>query len=361
MVFGMRKKLIPVVASLFFLTACASNTPSEGAKGTAEGSGNSAKTVSVFTSLYPVEYLVQEIGGDKVKINSLAPAGVEPHDLELSPQQVATLPQADLLVYLKGFQSAVDKAADQNPPKHLLDIAPSANLVDADHDEHEHEGHDHEGTAEEHEHEGHDHEGTAEGHEHEGHEHEGTAEEHEHEGHHHDHDNLGFDPHFWLNPNNMSSVAKSITEELVKIDPQNQDYYQKNLQKLEAQMKDLSTLAIDKTKNCKHRTFVTTHEAFGYLAKLTNLEQEGLSGLDPEAAPSPARLAEISKLVKERGLNTIFTEELVSPKVAETLSKDLGIKTEVLSPIETQSEEKENYATMFTKDIDQLSKALECQ
>ncbi|MBV7363914.1 metal ABC transporter substrate-binding protein [Actinomycetaceae bacterium TAE3-ERU4] len=320
----MYKKIALLSACALALSGCATsnNASSESPKTIEAG-----QKMTVLTSLYPIEYLAKEVGGDKVQVSSLAPAGVEPHDLELSLKQVSEIPQANLVVYLKGFQSSVDKAIDQAGKNNSFDITKFANVMPVNKDEHDHE----------------------------------ETEEHGHEGHHHDHESLAFDPHFWLNPNNMASVATALGDRMAQANPENADYFKKNAQELSVKLKSLATDAVNKTKQCAHRTFITTHEAFAYLGKLTNLKQVGLSGLDPEAAPSPERLAKISKLAKDNNLTTIFTEELVSPKVAETLSKDLGIKTEVLSPIETQTDAGKDYSSMFTEDIEKLSTALECK
>ncbi|AOZ72917.1 hypothetical protein BK816_06105 [Boudabousia tangfeifanii] len=367
----MKKALVVTFsAAALALAGCSSNAETST---TPEANGSTAK-LSVLTSLYPLEFLAKEVGGNLVDVQTLAPAGVEPHDLELSPKQVNELGQAGAIVYMKGFQSAVDEAIAQTEASRAIDISEAAELMPATgegHHHHHHDGDDH--TAEGHDHEGEDHDHTAEGHDHEGEDHDHTAEGHDHEGetaeghdheeagHDHDHENLPFDPHFWLDPNRMAKVATLIGDKFAEIDPTHAADFKANAAKTAGAMKALAEEAVKNTQTCEHRTFVTTHEAFGYFAKLTNLEQAGLSGLDPESSPSPARLAEISKLVKDKGLNTIFTEELVSPKVADTLAKDLGIKAEVLSPIETQTDPSKDYVDMFKGDVSELVKALNCK
>ena len=317
----MVKKILPLAVCALALAGCSNAKTNDSAATpvpatTATTSEATSTKPTVLVSLYPIEYIVRQIGGDDVNVKSLAPAGVEPHDLELSPKEVAEVPQADLVVYLKGFQAAVDKAVEQGSPKDALNIYDFANIKPAKPGQHDDD---------------------------------------------HDHEHLAFDPHFWLNPSNMASVGDAVASELKKIAPAKAEAFQQRNSEFQAKMLGLTKDAIDSLSNCKHDTFITTHEAFAYLARLTNTKQQGLSGLDPESAPSPARLAEISKVVKEKGINTIFTEDLVSPKVAQTLSKDLGVKTEVLSPIESQTDASKDYADMFSGDIKQLHTALECQ
>ena len=126
-------------------------------------------------------------------------------------------------------------------------------------------------------------------------------------------------------------------------------------------MKDLGAELVSGTATCEYTTFVTAHAAFGYLADRTGLTQVGISGLDPDSSPSPARLQEISELVKAQGVSTIFTEALIDPKVAETLAKDLGIETAVLDPIESQVNPDEDYPAAMRNNITALRKALHCK
>ena len=261
--------------------------------------------------------------------SSPTPPGAEPHDLELSNQKVQQLSQAGAVVYLKGFQSAVDKAVELNAPKTVIDVSGSVDLVDAEKHESELDVAD-------------DGEKTEEAHEHE-HEHGST------------------DPHFWLDPTRMASAATQIGDALAQADPANAETYKKNAASTKSQMEALSKKLVDGTAKCQHKEFVTSHEAFGYLADRTGLTQLGLSGLDPDSTPSPARLKQISDAVKAKGITTIFTEELLSPKVAETLAKDLGITTAVLDPIESQADDSKDYEAVMNENLEALQKALSCE
>ena len=282
-----------------------------------------------MASFYPLQYLTEKIGGDLVSVESLTPPGAEPHDLELSNQKVQQLSQAGAVVYLKGFQSAVDKAVELNAPKTVIDVSTSVDLVDAE--KHE-SGLDVADDGEK------------------------TEEAHEHE-----HEHGSTDPHFWLDPTRMASAATQIGDALAQADPANAETYKKNAASMKSQMEALSKKLVDGTAKCQHKEFVTSHEAFGYLADRTGLTQLGLSGLDPDSTPSPARLKQISDAVKAKGITTIFTEELLSPKVAETLAKDLGITTAVLDPIESQADDSKDYEAVMNENLEALQKALSCE
>ena len=302
--------------------------------------------LTIMASFYPLQYLAEKIGGEHVSVTSLTPEGAEPHDLELSPKMVDSLSSADAVVYLAGFQSAVDEAIEQQAPKTVIDVSPAADLIEAGTDAN-HPAEDEEEATDEAQ------SGETEAHDHD---HEG----HEHEGHEHHHD-MSADPHFWLDPTRMAHAATLVGDKLAEADSAHADVYKANAKALADELNTLSDTLVTKTSSCKVKTFVTAHTAFGYLADRTGLTQVGISGLDPESSPSPARLAEIAQIAKEQGVTTIFTEALIDPKVAQTLADDLGITTAVLDPIESQTDSSKDYATVMQANIDALTKANNCQ
>ena len=297
---------------------------------TASSGGPSDGVLDVAASFYPIQYLVEAIGGENVNVTSVTPTNVEPHDFELAPADVSALEKADLVAYASGFQASLDDALRQIDGPTVLDLAGSVDLVhheDADHD------HDHEAD--------HDHDAT-----------------HEAD---HDHDHADeADPHFWLDPNRMVQAANAIEAALEKADPDNASAYQSRLSELVNTLKGIDEDYSSGLATCERTTFVTSHAAFGYLADRYHLTQVSVSGIDPDSEPSPAELAAVKQVVEETGTTTIFTEELVSAETAQALAAETGATTAVLSPMESRPEAGD-YAAGMNANLEALRTALACK
>ncbi|MEV0986594.1 metal ABC transporter substrate-binding protein [Streptomyces sp. NPDC049949] len=300
------------------LTACS---------GAGAGSGKDGK-LDVMSSFYPMQFLAEQIGKDHVKVDTLTKPGVEPHDLEITPKQTGQLGESDVVLYLKGLQPAVDKAVAQSGVKHVVDAAKLTEL-----EVHGSSGHDHA------------HEGE------EGH----TAGE---EG--HAHGEAGEDPHVWLDPVKYAEVAKGVGAALEKADPDHAADYRKNTDELLGKLTALDTEFKNGLQNTATKTFITTHSAFGYLAERYGLDQEGISGVDPESEPSPARMKELQAVAKKDNVSTVFFETLASDKTAKSLATDTGLKTDVLDPLEgiTDKSQGADYFEVMRSNLKNLQKAL---
>jgi zinc transport system substrate-binding protein len=274
---------------------------------------------TVLASFYPLTYVAERLAAPDGIVENLTQPGVEPHDLELTGQQVGSIADADLVLYLHGFQPAVDEAVEQNADDHSLDVAETVDLLPA-------------------------------------------AEEESHEDEDGDHGDLEGDPHVWLDPSNLAAISQAVADELAEVVPDRTDAVQDRADELIAELNALDEEFDSGLAQCERRVFVTSHEAFGYLADRYDLEQVGISGLSPDAEPSPARLAEVQEVVQAEGVTTIFYETLVSPKVAETMAEDLDLATAVLDPIEglTDDTADEDYLTLMRANLDALRKANGC-
>ena len=313
------------------------------------------KTLTVSTSFYPIQYLAEAIGGKLVKVSTVTPANVEPHDFELSGKATAELGKADLIAYVPGFQPSLDKAVKEvGSGPTVVDLSKPANLVH------------HEGVEEEHEHSEEASAGatdtasavaTAQSSE-AGHDDHGHA-EHSHAEGGEDHDG-DLDPHFWLDPQRMIKVAETLESSFAQVDPANANDYKAGLDKLKTALTNLDTQYTKGLSSCQHKTFITSHAAFGYLADRYKLTQASISGIDPETEPSPAEMANIKSVVQSTGVKTIFTEELVSDAPAKAIAAETGAETSVLSPLESKPE-RGDYTDAMTSNLERLKGALVCQ
>jgi zinc transport system substrate-binding protein len=240
----------------------------------------------------------------------------------LTPADVAGITEADLVVYLAHFQPAVDDAvAAEADPTHVLDVSDSARLVEADEATH-------------------------------------AAEEAEHED---DHGTL--DPHFWLDPTRMADVGTAVAQRLADLDPDNAADYEANAAELAAALTDLDSQYRQGLADCQSRDLVTSHEAFGYLARAYGLTQRGISGLSPEQEPTPQQLADAAAFVAANKVTTIYYETLISPDIAKTVATETGAATAVLDPIEGLSESSagEDYLQVMATNLQTLREGQQCR
>jgi zinc transport system substrate-binding protein len=273
--------------------------------GSAQGNSQGGRP-SVVAAFYPLFEASSRVGGDRVAVRNLTPVGTEPHDLELSTDDLDAILDADLVVYLgRGFQPAIEDAVGQRDGSPSVDVLAGLGQ-DVDQD----------------------------------------------------------DPHVWLDPQLMGRIVELVAESMASIDPDGAAVYRANADEYRSELDQLDQAFRTGLERCERRVVVTAHAAFGYLAARYDLRQEAISGLSPEAEPDPGRLAELADLVREEGVTTIFTEELVSPRVAETLAHEAGVTTAVLNPVEglteTQLHTGETYDSVMRSNLATLMDALGC-
>ncbi|SCL17281.1 zinc transport system substrate-binding protein [Micromonospora nigra] len=304
--------------------------------------GADPQRIDVVAAFYPLQFVTERVGGDAVTVTNLAKPGAEPHDLELNPGQVGQISEAELIVFLDGFQPAVDEAIEQNGGDRAFDVATVQPLLDAAAG-----GHDH-GAEDEH---GHDGEG-----EHAEDEHAEAEKPGEHA-----EESGGKDPHVWLDPTRLATIGDKLAERLGAVDPDRAGEYTERAKALRTELEKLDTEFTEGLKTCQRREIVVSHTAFGYLAQKYQLEQIGITGLTPENEPSPQRLAEVAEEAREHKATTIFFETLVSPKVAETIAEEVGAQTAVLDPLEGLSADGGgDYLSVMRTNLQNLRTALSC-
>ncbi|MEU4244630.1 metal ABC transporter substrate-binding protein [Actinoplanes sp. NPDC026619] len=301
-----------LLAALLTLAVAAGCGARASAGGFADGKLN------VVTAFYPLQFLSERIGGDTVSVTNLTKPGAEPHDVELNPRQVADVADAGLAVYLHGFQPAVDSAVAQEAKGRSFNVAAVIDLLP----------YAEKSAAEK----------SAAGSE----------------------DSSGLDPHVWLDPVRFATIAGKLGDELAEKDPAHAADYQARAKDLQTQLQTLDQEYAHSLATCQRRELVTSHSAFNYLATRYGLTQVGITGVSPEAEPAPQRLAGVAKTARETGTTTIFFETLVSPKVAETIAREVGAKTAVLDPLEGLTDARSDYFTVMRANLAALTTALGC-
>jgi zinc transport system substrate-binding protein len=291
----------------------------------------------VVASFYPLAYVTERVAGEHADVVTLTSPGAEPHDLELSVRQTAEVSEADLVVYEKGMQPAVDDAVEQNGPDRLVEATEVVDLAPLEEDAHE-------GESEE-EHEAHADEAHAD-------------DEHADEEHAHGDEDL----HFWLDPERMVDLAAAVRDEMSVVDPENATDYESAFQDLRDDLLEVDMAYTEGLSKCEIDTVVVSHDAFGYLEKY-GLHFEPIAGLSPDAEPSAAHLRELQDLIRSEGVTTVFSETLASPAMAQTLARDLGIETAVLDPIEGLGDETadEDYLSLMRSNLESIRTANGCR
>ena len=271
----------------------------------------------VITSFYPLEFLAKEIGGNIIELKNITPAGTEPHEYEPTQQQIIDIQNSDLLFLngagLESWATKIEQGTIK--PKYTLKLSKSFQLSEI--------------------------------------EEEGKKVQ---------------DPHIWLSPTNYIKMAKFVSSSLQQGQPaENQAIILKNyntlVQKLEILNNNFKTKL--NPANCKQNKFVTNHDAFNYLAKDYGLEAMSISGLSPEAEPTSKELADLSEIIKANSIKYVLTETIASPKLAETLAKEVGITTLEMNPLEGLTDQEirggKNYINIMESNLANLATTLECK
>ena len=260
--------------------------------------------VHVMAAFYPLAWAAEEVAGPDATVEDLTTPGVEPHDLELTVRQTAALSAADVVLYEKGFQPSVDSAVEEN----AQDTLEVGSVVDL----------------------------------------ERTAD--------------GVDPHFWHDPARMADYADAIGDKLAKVDPAHAQGYRTRAAALRGRLERLDRAYATGLKPCRVTTIVVSHDAFGYLSKY-GVRVQGIAGLSPDAEPSARHIRELQDLIRSDGIRTVFSETLASPKLTESLARDLALRSEVLDPIEgvrDNAPSGTDYLTLMRGNLRKLERANSC-
>ncbi len=302
-----------LLLAVALLSGCGSEEPASG-------------RINVAASFYPIEYMARRVGGDLVDVYNPVPPGAEPHDLELTPRDIERIQNSKVFLYLgHGFQPSIDRALDTvtGPATISKDVSEGVDLLPAEFATLMNEA--------------------------------GNVQE------------LGaaLDPHIWLDPVRAEKMVSNTEQALSQADPANKAAYSSNAEKLRGELSALDGEFKQGLTDCTRKELITSHAAFAYIAERYGLKQVPVSGMSPEAEPSPAQLKEIIAFAKEHDAKYIFFETLVDPKVAELIASEVGAQTLVLNPIEglttDQQKEGSDYFIIMRQNLANLKLALDCK
>jgi zinc transport system substrate-binding protein len=290
-------------------------------------STNENGTITVYTTVYPLQYFTERIAGNLVSVESIYPPGADEHTFEPSQRDMMNIADAEMFFYiglgLEGFVKKT-KTTLKNEGVDFISVGDKLILPENSHESEEEEI------------------------------------KHDEEGHHHEHGDI--DPHVWLDPIYAKELATAIKDELVTKLPAEEEMLEDNLQQLVSELETLHTAFQSIIETAPHKEVIVSHAAFGYWEKRYGLKQLSISGISSTAEPSQKDLEEIVKLAKEKELKYILFEQNVSSKLGEIIQDELGAKPLTLHNLATLTEknvqDKETYFSLMNKNIKSLKIAL---
>ncbi|WP_342514857.1 zinc ABC transporter substrate-binding protein [Sporosarcina sp. FSL K6-1522] len=314
----MNKKLafILSVLALMLLAACGNNEKTT----EKEQDGQ----LSIYTTVYPLQYFTERIGGDAVDVHSIYPPGADEHSFEPTQKDMMALADSDVFFYIGlGLEGFVEKAEKTMNGEHVKMIATaegiSEEMLEAGHDEEE--GHDE-----------------------------------------HEHAHGPADPHVWMSPTLSVELATSIKDALIEAKPDMKNEFQQNFEELQTDLLALDEQFKEMASNAPSKTFFVSHAAFGYLAEPYGLEQVAIAGLNSQSEPSQKQLAKIVQVAKEQHIRYVLFEQNVSSKLTEVVRKEIGAESLMLHNLGVLSADdvknKEDYFSLMEYNIETLKKAL---
>jgi zinc transport system substrate-binding protein len=280
-------RLVAAVCALLFLPAIAGCAVTGGGRPT------------VVASFYPLQFVAQRIVGDRARVVNLTAPGVEPHDLELSAQQVAEVSGASVVVYERTLQPSVDRAVANDGPAHVLDTTTVVPL-------------------------------------------------------------RAGDPHFWLDPTLLARVARAFTRTIAAAQPEHAAEFRARDARLQQQLHQLDAAFRHGLAGCRTRSLVVSHDAFEYLGRRYGLRVHAIGGVAEGTEPSPQHLQQLARVIRAEGITTVFNERLASPQMADTLAHDLGIRTGELDPLEGLTVRHGDYLSVMETNLAAIRKADSC-
>lgn len=298
----MRGRIAGLLASVVLLAGCRTAVPATDSR------------LAVIATFYPLAEFAQRVGGARVRVSTLVPPGVEPHEFEPTPGEIVALKHARVVIYNgAGFEPWLTRLLPEVPGGTVIVNATAGlPLIRLN-----------------------------------------------------NRDRSGVDPHVWLDPVLAQQQVERIAQGLIRTDPAGRSVYEENVKAVTRQLAELHARFAIVLDRCRKKELLTSHAAFGYLARRYGLRQISISGLTPEAEPSPARLRALIETARRYDVKAIYTETLVGPRTADVIAKEVGATVRTLNPIEgltpAERRARKNYVTVMHENLTQLADGLDCR
>ncbi len=281
--------------------------------------------LNVIATIFPVYDMARHIGGDKVKVTMLLPPGADAHNFELKPNDIVKVSKADLFLYvnmeMEHWAYKVIDATKSNSK--LLPVETGGGITMLP-----------------------------------------LTGENDHEDEHHHSSKL--DPHIWLDFSNAQKMADNIAAALVKIDPRNSDYYSKNAADYKNKLAALDSKFRTGLTDCKSRTILHAgHWAFAYLANKYNLKYYSVYNASADSEPEPQKVMHLIQKIKQTKTRYIYSEDLINPRMAETIARETGAGILKLNNGHAVSKDEisrgVSFITLMENNLLELKKGLQCR
>jgi zinc transport system substrate-binding protein len=298
-----------------------------------DGPATDAGKLKVITTLFPLYDFARNVGGDAAHVTLLLPPGLEPHSFEPKPGDVLRVNNADIFIYTgKEMEPWVENILKSIDSKKLLVVNASKDIALLA--------------------------SIGSGHGHGAHGHSETVERQHAEG--------RLDPHIWLDFTRAQKMVENIRDGFISKEPSKKDFFTKNAAQYDARLSSLDREFKAGLADCRHRLFVHGgHFAFNYLAKRYNLDYVSAYEGSPDSEPSPRKIMELKKLVKDNGVKYIYYEELITPRIAEVVARETGCELLFLHGAHNISrddlEKGATFISLMEQNLANLRKGLECR
>jgi len=266
------------------------------------------RQLKVLASFYPLYEFTKIIGGERIEVSVIVPSGIEPHDWEPTIQDLQKMQNADIIVINGvGLEPWIIKLVSVNPDILIVDTSNGIPLLKKNK--------------------------------------------------HMFNNKIQNDPHIWLDPVLAKKQIQNIVDGLIRIDPQNTDYYQENANAYNSKLILLDNKIRNELSICVKKDFLAFHDAFSYFANEYGLNQNTVIGVNPNEEPTAVTLQQIVQKAQNLDLHVIFTEEAVNPRISEVIADEIGAKVLTLSPIEIY-EKNSDYIKRMEQNLSNLKEEL---